>query len=97
MKEDLKNPYREGSYELGDNLADQIMSRLESPIRRSVILPKIQVFKVDNIKNIKDHVFYNEHDLDRHGSDQAKIERKRFDPTFQQALAWKLLETGTYT
>ena len=22
-------------------------------------------FKADNIKNVKDHIFYNEHDLDR--------------------------------
>lgn len=52
-------------------------------------------FKADNIKNVKDHVFYNEHDLDRYGPD--RIERKQFDPNLQQALAWKRLETETHT
>ena len=52
-------------------------------------------FKADNIKNIKDHLFYNEHDLDRYGPDE--FEHKRFDATLQQALAWKRLEAGTHT
>lgn len=52
-------------------------------------------FKADNIKNVKDHVFYNEHNLDRYGPDE--IEHKRFDATLEQALAWKRLETGTFT
>ena len=52
-------------------------------------------FKADNIKNVKDHIFYNEHDLDRYGADE--IEHKRFDATLEQALGWKYLETKTYT
>ena len=52
-------------------------------------------FKADNIKNVKDHVFYNDHDLDRHGLDE--IEHKRFDATLEQALAWKRLEAGKHT
>lgn len=51
--------------------------------------------KVDNIKNLKDHVFYNEHDLDRYNPDE--IEDKHFNATLEQALAWKRLETGTFT
>jgi hypothetical protein len=47
-------------------------------------------FKADNIKNVKNHIFYNEHDLDRYGPDE--IEHKRFDATLEQALAWKRLE-----
>ena len=38
-------------------------------------------FKADSIKNIKDHVFYNEHDLARYGPDE--IEHKRFDATLE--------------
>lgn len=52
-------------------------------------------FKADNIKKVKDHVFYNEHKLDRYGPDEIEI--KRFDPTLSQALAWKRLETGLHT
>ena len=43
-------------------------------------------FKADNIKNVKDHVFYKEHDLDRFGLDQ--IEDKRFDPNLQPTRSW---------
>jgi hypothetical protein len=52
-------------------------------------------FKADNIKNVKDHVFYNEHNLDRYGENEGQ--RRRFDSDLQQALAWKRLEDGTYT
>ena len=51
--------------------------------------------KADNIKNVKDHVFYNEHDLDRYGPDE--IEHKRFDATLEQDLAWKCIEAGIHT
>ena len=52
-------------------------------------------FKTNNIKNAKDHVFYNEHNFGCYKPDQ--IERKIFNPNIQQALAWKRLETGNYT
>ena len=52
-------------------------------------------FKTGNIKNVKDHIFYNEHDLDPYGLDE--IEHKGFDATLEQALAWKRMEAGTFT
>ena len=91
----LKNPYREGPYELGDKLADQMYDSIRKSDMDICDIAQNLGFKADNIKNVKDHVFYNEHDLDRYGPDQ--IERKQFDPNLQQALAWKRLETGTYT
>lgn len=54
-------------------------------------------FKADNIKNVKDHVFYQKHELDQYVSLGEASEYKRFDPYIQQALAWKRLETGTHT
>jgi hypothetical protein len=91
----LKNPYHEGPYELGDKLADQIYESIRESDTDICDIAQNLGFKADNIKNVKDHVFYNEHDLDRYGPDQ--IERKQFDPNLQQALAWKRLENGTHT
>ena len=91
----LKNSYHEGPYELGDKLADQMYESIRESDTDICDIAQNLGFKADNIKNVKDHVFYNEHDLDRYGPDQ--IERKQFDPNLQQALAWKRLETGTHT
>ena len=91
----LKNPYCESPYELGDKLADQIYDSIRECDTDICDIAKNLGFKADNIKNAKDHIFYNEHDLDRYGPDQ--MERKQFDPNLQQGLAWKRLETGTHT
>ena len=56
----IKNPYRDSAYELSDKLAEQICDS----IRECDIAANLG-FKADNIKNVKDHIFYNEHDLDR--------------------------------
>ena len=56
-------------------------------------------FKVDNIKNVKDHLFYQKHKLDQYVSLGEPSEYKRFDvdATLQQALVWKRREAGTHT
>lgn len=54
-------------------------------------------FKAENIKNVKDHIFCNKHKLDKYLSLGEKPEYKRFDPDFQQALAWLRLEAGFHT
>jgi hypothetical protein len=43
-------------------------------------------FKADNIINVKDHVFYNKHYLDRLALAEL-VEYRRFDAKIQQALA----------
>ena len=91
----IKNPYCEDAYELGYKLADQIYDSIRESDTDICDIAQNLGFKAGNIKNVKDHVFYNEHDLDRYGPDQ--IERKQFDANLQQALAWKRLETGTHT
>jgi hypothetical protein len=93
----LKNPYRGPASELGPKLADQIYQSIRECDTDICDIAQNLGFKADNIKNVKDHVFYNEHDLDRYVDQDEPIERKQFDPDLQQALAWKRLETGTHT
>ena len=88
-----KNPYRENAYELSSNLADQIYDSIRECDTDICDIAENLGFKADNIKNVKDHVFYNKHYLDR----VEPVEYRRFDANIQQALAWKRLETGTHT
>jgi hypothetical protein len=54
-------------------------------------------FKPGNIQKVKDHVFYNEHLLDRYVDQGIPATVGRFDSTIEQAQAWKRLESGTHT
>jgi len=91
----FENPYRKNADELQFKLAEEIYDSIRECDTDICDIAENLGFKADNIKNVKDHVFYNEHDLDRYGPDE--IEHKRFDATLEQALAWKRLETGTHT
>ena len=93
----IKNPYRENAYELSNNLADQIYDSIRECDTDICDIAENLGFKADNIKNVKDHVFYQKHELDQYVSLGEASEYKRFDPYIQQALAWKRLETGTHT
>ena len=93
----IKNPYREDAYELGYKLADQIYHSIRESDTDICDIAENLGFKADNIKNVKDHVFYQKHELDQYVSLGEASEYKRFDPYIQQALAWKRLETGTHT
>jgi len=91
----IKNPDSQSADELQFVLAEKVYDSIrESDTDISDIASNLG-FKADNIKNVKDHVFYNEHDLDRYGPNE--IEHKRFDATLEQALSWKRLEAGTHT
>ena len=92
----IKNPYREDAYELGYKLADQIYDSIRESNTDICDIAQNLGFKADNIKNVKDHVFYNKHYLDRLAPAEP-VEYRRFDANIQQALAWKRLETGTHT
>ena len=92
----IKNPYREDAYELGYKLADQIYHSIRESDTDICDIAENLGFKADNIKNVKDHVFYNKHYLDRLAPAEP-VEYRRFDANIQQALAWKRLETGTHT
>ena len=93
----IKNPYREDAYELGYKLADQIYDSIRESDTDICDIAENLGFKTDNIKKVKDHVFYQKHELDQYVSLGEASEYKRFDPYIQQALAWKRLETGTHT
>ncbi len=90
----FKNPSRKNADELQFKLAEEIYDSIRECDTDICDIAQNLGFKADNIKNVKDHVFYNEHDLDRYGPDE--IERKRFDATLEQALAWKRLEAGIH-
>jgi len=92
----IKNPYREDAYELGYKLADQIYDSIRESDTDICDIAENLGFKADNIKKVKDHVFYNKHYLDRLAPAEP-VEYRRFDANIQQALAWKRLETGTHT
>jgi hypothetical protein len=92
----IKNPYREDAYELGYKLADQIYDSIRESDTDICDISQNIGFKANNIKNVKDHVFYNKHYLDRLAPAEP-VEYRRFDANIQQALAWKRLETGTHT
>jgi hypothetical protein len=92
----IKNPYREDAYELSSKLADQIYGSIRECDTDISDIATNLAFRADNIKNVKDHVFYNKHYLDRFAPAEP-VEYRKFDADIQQALAWKRLETGTYT
>jgi hypothetical protein len=54
----LKNPYRDCPYELGDKLADQIYNSIRECDTDICDIAENLGFKADNIKNVKDHIFY---------------------------------------
>jgi hypothetical protein len=54
-------------------------------------------FKPGNIQKVKDHLFHNEHVLDRYVDLGVPAEVKRFDSNIDIADAWKRLENGTHT
>jgi len=53
--------------------------------------------KPENIKKVKNHLFYDEHLLDRYENYGVPAEIGRFDSDVGIANAWKRLETGNYT
>ena len=53
--------------------------------------------KAENVPKIKEHVFINSHILDRYKDLGVEPEVKQFDPSLNQALAWKRLEAGVHT
>ena len=91
----FENPYRKNADELQFKLAEEIYDSIRECDTDICDIAQNLGFKADNIKNVKDHVLYNEHNLDRYGLDE--IEHKRFDATIEQALAWKPLEAGIHT
>lgn len=53
--------------------------------------------KAANIQKVKDHVFLDEHLLDRYVDYGIPAEMRRFDSSLSQGDAWLRLENGTHT
>ena len=51
--------------------------------------------KEENIQKVKDHVFNNEHDLNKYEGDNDPPQR--FDASLQQGLAWARFKSNQYT
>lgn len=62
----FKNTYRQNADELQFILAEKIYDSIRVCDTDICDVAENLGFKADNIKNVKDHVFYNEHDLDRY-------------------------------
>ena len=90
----IKNPNFDYAEELASKLADQLYKEIRESNLDVSDISKNSGLKVQNIKNCKDHVFFNKHILDRYGP--SETEYKRFDSNLQQALAWNRLKSGTF-
>ena len=91
----FENPSRKSADELQFKLAEEIYDPTRECDADICDSTENLGFKADNIKNVKDHIIYNKHGLDRYGPDE--IEHKRFDATLEQALGWERLQTETHT
>jgi hypothetical protein len=90
----LLNPNRDIS-DLKYALADQIYETIRQSTDDTARVATSLNYKQSNVQKIKDHLFHNEHILDRFGAEETTIER--FNPNLQQGLAWLRLKNGTHT
>jgi hypothetical protein len=90
----IKNSYSQSADELQFVLAEKVYDSIRESDTDICDIASNLGFKADNIKDVKDHIFYNQHDLDRYGPDE--IEHERFDASLEQSLAWKRVEAGTH-
>ena len=90
----FSNPHRYCTAELESELAELMYNSIRKLDLDICNIAENLNYKADNIKRIKDHVFYNTHRLDKY---DEEIEIKRFDANLSQALEWKKLELGIFT
>ena len=64
----IKTSYGDNAQELSEKLADQMYDSIRESDTDICDIAENLGFKAENIKKVKDHVFYNEHDLDRYSS-----------------------------
>jgi hypothetical protein len=93
----IENADRMGVDQLENKLAEQMYNSIRDNDKDISDIAVYTKIKADNIKKCKDHIFYNEHVLDRyaHLGDDPVVQR--FDPDLKQALAWKRFEIGEHT
>jgi hypothetical protein len=93
----IENTDRMGVDQLENKLAEQMYNSIRDNDKDISDIAVYTKIKADNIKKCKDHIFYNEHVLDRYvhlGEDPVV---QCFDPDLKLALAWKRFEIGEHT
>ena len=94
----LKNPSRKYLDELEFELAEEMYDSIRESDTDICDIAENLGCKADTIKNVKDHLFSKEPLLDRFADLNPTTSKcKRFDPSLEQALAWKRLEAGIHT
>ncbi len=77
--------------------ADKAYEAIRASTTDVAAIAKNTGLKPENIQKVKDHLFINEHRLDRYESLGIPAEIKRFDSNANIAEAWKRLVDGTHT
>lgn len=75
----------------------KFMMLLELILQISNLSPRIQELNRPTSKKVKNHLFYNEHLLDRYVDYGIPAKMSRFDSDISIANAWKRLEAGNFT
>ena len=81
----------------GVDPADALYSLIRSSDNDVATVARNTGFKPSNIQKIKDHIFYNEHLLDRYVNQGIKAEIGRFQSDLDQAKAWLRLVNNQYS
>ena len=92
----LSNPKRD-IYALEEELAKQIYETIRQSTDDTARVATNLNYKESNVEKIKDHLFHNEHILDRYEALGEEAEIKRFDPNLKQGLAWLRVKNGIHT
>lgn len=90
----LANPAQDVN-QIESELARQIYETIRQSTDDTARVATNLSYKESNVQKIKEHIFYNEHILDRYGEKQTTIER--FNPDLKQGLAWLRLKNGNHT
>ncbi|WP_143133448.1 hypothetical protein [Pseudoduganella namucuonensis] len=78
-------------------LADESYDAIRASNTDVAAIAKNTGIKPANIQKVKEHVFENEHLLDRYIDYGIPAQRMRFDSDLTQGNAWLRLENGTHT
>jgi hypothetical protein len=90
----IQNPERD-KYDVEEKLANQMYNSIRENTTDISTIAEETGLKTSNVEKVKDHIFNDEHLLDRHAPENVRVDR--FDPNLEQALAWKRLEKGEGT
>ncbi len=78
-------------------LADEAYDVIRASSTDVNAIAKSTGYKPDNIQKVKDHLFNNEHVLDRYVDLGVPATVQRFDSNIDIANSWRRLENGTHT